>query len=116
MRLASFNVENLCNRAKALNLDNWAVGKEILTEYDKLTTILQQHVSSASCKTELLASLDKLALKQKDDAKVAILRQNRGHLLKRPTSGPVEVIADGRGDWVGWVELKTEAVNEIATQ
>jgi hypothetical protein len=37
-------------------------------------------------------------------------------LLKRPKQGPVEVVANGRGDWIGWLELKTEPVNEIATQ
>lgn len=44
-----------------------------------------------------------------------ILRPNRGHLLKRPHAGAVEVVADTRGDWIAWLELKTEAVNEIAT-
>ena len=27
-----------------------------------------------------------------------------------------EVIANGRGDWIGWLELKREAVNEDATR
>ena len=26
------------------------------------------------------------------------------------------MIADGRGDWIGWLELKKQEVNEIATQ
>jgi endonuclease/exonuclease/phosphatase family metal-dependent hydrolase len=28
----------------------------------------------------------------------------------------VEVTARGRGDWIGWLELKREAVNEVATR
>jgi endonuclease/exonuclease/phosphatase family metal-dependent hydrolase len=28
----------------------------------------------------------------------------------------VEVIANGRGDWIGWVDLKIEEVNEVATR
>ena len=28
----------------------------------------------------------------------------------------MEVVAKGREDWIGWLELKTERVNEIATQ
>jgi endonuclease/exonuclease/phosphatase family metal-dependent hydrolase len=40
----------------------------------------------------------------------------RGPFLHRPAVGPVEVVASGRGAWVGWVELITETVNELATQ
>ena len=28
----------------------------------------------------------------------------------------MQVVANGREDWIGWLELKTERVNEIATQ
>jgi len=28
----------------------------------------------------------------------------------------VQIVATGRKDWIGWLELKTERVNEIATQ
>jgi endonuclease/exonuclease/phosphatase family metal-dependent hydrolase len=36
--------------------------------------------------------------------------------LKRPKTGPIEVVANGRADWVGWLELKKEAVNDVAVQ
>ena len=42
------------------------------------------------------------------------MRQVRGHLVKRPRAGGVEVVANGRADWVGWVELTTEPVTEAA--
>jgi endonuclease/exonuclease/phosphatase family metal-dependent hydrolase len=45
-----------------------------------------------------------------------LLRQNRGKLVRRPKGGGLEIVANGRGDWVGWVELKTEQVNELAMQ
>jgi endonuclease/exonuclease/phosphatase family metal-dependent hydrolase len=45
-----------------------------------------------------------------------VLRKNRGELLKRPRIGGVAVTASGRGDWIGWVELKTEIVDEQATR
>jgi hypothetical protein len=28
----------------------------------------------------------------------------------------VEIVADGRGDWIGWIELAKEAVDETATR
>jgi hypothetical protein len=116
MRIASFNVENLFSRARALNQDTWAEGKVILDEYSKLNKLLQKPTYSATTKTSILESIAKLGLNNSDESKFVILRQNRGHLLKRPTAGPPQVIAEGRSDWIGWLELKKEAVNEIATQ
>lgn len=116
MRIASFNVENLFSRARALNQESWSEGKEILTEYSKLNTILQKPVYTPANKQAILASIGRLGLNKQDDSQFVILRQNRGHLLKRPKSGPPEVVAKGRGDWIGWLELKKEAVNEIAVE
>ena len=44
------------------------------------------------------------------------LRRSRGQLVKRPANGPAVVIATGRDDWIGWLELKREAVSAIATR
>jgi len=40
MRLASFNLESLFDRAKALNQDTIAAGKEILDKFGRLNTLL----------------------------------------------------------------------------
>ena len=34
--------------------------------------------------------------------------------LRRPAAAPVEIVADGRADWIGWVELTTEPADELA--
>ena len=114
MRIGSFNVENLFSRARALNQDTWAEGKVILDEYGKLNKLLQKPVYTANDKQKILNSLDALGLTNSDESKFVILRQNRGKLVKRGNAG-IEVVAGGRSDWVGWLELKKEAVNEIAT-
>lgn len=116
MRIASFNVENLFERARALNQDTWAEGKVILDEFSKLNKLIQKDTYSETTKKKIIDSLIALGLRNSDESKFVILRQNRGHLLKRPSSGPPQVIAEGREDWIGWLELKKEAVNEIATQ
>jgi hypothetical protein len=117
MRLASFNMENIFDRAKALNQDTIAAGKEILDKFVRLNTLLANAEYSAADKQEILEGLDELGVLKKDDGgEFVLLRQNRGKLLKRPKQGPVEVVAAGRSSWIGWLELKTEPVNEIATQ
>jgi endonuclease/exonuclease/phosphatase family metal-dependent hydrolase len=116
MRIASFNVENLFSRASAMNLASWSEGKEILAQYSRLNTLLQEPTYTQTDQEAILKGVDRLGLSRTDESEFVILRQHRGRLLKRPRSGPPEVVAEGRGSWIGWLELKTEAVNEIATQ
>src|SRR5262249_32962270 len=103
MRIASFNVENLFSRARALNQQNWAEGREVLTLYSRLNTRLQRPVYTNSDKEAILADIDRLGLSRNDESEFAILRQNRGRLLKRPKNTPTEVVAAGRDDWIGWI-------------
>lgn len=128
MRLASFNVENLFARARALNSDEWveqpgddpsrwSAGQKALNAYSQLNGILRKAVYSAADKAAILDLLATLGITRTDESDLVILRKNRGNLLRRPRdAGPIEVIATGRDDWIGWLELKKEPVNEIATQ
>jgi len=117
MKLASFNLENIFDRAKALNLATWADGKSVLEEVQKLNALLNKAVYSAPDKQKIKEGLKKVGVDKKDDAgEFVILRQNRGDLVKRPKNKPIEIVAEGRGDWIGWLELKMQAVNEIATR
>jgi len=116
MRIASFNVENLFSRARALNQETWAEGREVLAAYSRLNTRLQKPIYSNADKKAILADLAQLALNRSDESTFARLRQNRGKLIKRPPNAPPQIMAAGRGDWIGWIELKTEAVNEVATR
>jgi hypothetical protein len=117
MRLASFNLENLFDRAKAFNQDTIADGKKVLDKFGGLNKVFARPTYSPAHKRAILDGLDDLGLLKDDNAGEFVrLRQNRGKLLKRPHGGPVEVVANGRDDWIGWLELKTERVNEIATQ
>jgi endonuclease/exonuclease/phosphatase family metal-dependent hydrolase len=116
MKLASYNVENLFMRARALNAETFAEGKEILKAHADINRILGKDKYSATDKSNIVSLLDTLGLKKSDESKFAILRQNKGHLVKRPTSGPIQVVANGRDDWIGWVDLQVEQVNEVATR
>ena len=116
MRLASFNLENLFDRAKAFDLDTIAEGKAVLDKFGRLNKFFESDLYAAD-KQKILDGLKDLGVLKDDNAGEFVrLRQNRGKLLKRPKTGPVEVVANGRDSWIGWLELKTERVNEIATQ
>jgi len=115
MRIAAFNVENLFDRAKALNQDDSAVANATVKAVAELNGLFEKDRYTAANKARMLALLKQLGLLRSDQSKFVHLRKIRGALLKRPTSGAaVEVVAEGREDWIGWVEHRTEAVNEIA--
>jgi len=116
MKIASYNLENLFLRARALNGDTLAEGKAILKAHADINALFGKPSYSAADKAKIITLLDKLGLKKSDESKFAILRQNRGKLIKRPQGAPPQIVADGRSDWIGWVDLTMVEVNEIATR
>ena len=117
MKLASYNVENLFQRARAMNLPDNADGRDALKAHAEINGILNKNTYSAADKNKIIDLMKALGIDKADDGgQFAILRQNRGHLVKRPQSGGLQIVANGRGDWIGFVDLKVEAVNEVATR
>ena len=129
VRVASYNVENLFERANALNTTSWSVGKPILDAYRDVNALIMEPVYSAADKTKIRDLLVKLdiyyknadgAIRRKNtkSPKWAWLRKNRGTFDREPqdTTQDVEIIAEGRGSWIGWIELATEPTNEIGTR
>jgi endonuclease/exonuclease/phosphatase family metal-dependent hydrolase len=116
MRLASFNVENLFARPKAMDPQEGDADtrKKILAAHARVSELFDL-ASYAGVEDDILAQLDTLGLLRSDTGPYVVLRKVRGQLLRRPRQGPVELAATGRADWVGWVELKTVAVDEAAT-
>ena len=114
MRLASFNVENLFDRARAMNLKDAAEGKPILQRFAELNALLAQPSYSSADKKRMAKLIVELDLEKSDIGDFVILRRNRGGLVKRPKSGGVEIIAEGRADWVGSLELRDEPIDAQA--
>ncbi len=116
MRIASYNVENLFSRVKVMNRENWDDGRRTLNDYAQLNAIIRKDRYTAKDKVRMIELLKELGLEKSDESKLVILRQNRGKLVRRPRTGGIEIVADGRDGWIGWVELKTEPVNERAIE
>lgn len=117
MRLATFNVENMFERARAMNLGTWTDGKGVLEDFARLNKLIQKPAYTDSNKDEMLAILKRhKGLATQGESKFMLLRDIRGKFLRKPKSAPVEIAASGRADWIGWFELRTEPVKETATE
>lgn len=115
IRIGSFNVENLFERPKAMSQPMTAGGNPVLDAHARVNTLLRLTEYTADVKAEILQHLATLGLERSDSAEFAVLQQVRGRLLKRPAApAPVEVVASGRADWIGWVDLTRERVDELA--
>jgi endonuclease/exonuclease/phosphatase family metal-dependent hydrolase len=115
MKIAAFNVENLFDRAKASNLESHTASSQILKDAAALNALFEKPSYSASDKTKMLKLIEKLDLEKSDKGDFVILRRIRGKIIRRPRGDePNEIVASGRDDWIGWVELRTEPVDEIA--
>lgn len=116
MLIATFNVENMFDRAKAMNGATWAEGRPALEAHKALNDLFENPSYSSADKARMLELLKANGLLKSDEGPLMRLRKIRGQLIKRPRTGEPEIVASGRASWIGWVELKTEPVNEVATQ
>jgi endonuclease/exonuclease/phosphatase family metal-dependent hydrolase len=127
MRFASFNVENLFARPKALKLDTWEEGEPILKAFADFNTLIERVTYTLADKKRMVELLVKLEVYRVDDGGVvrrnrttnprwAWLRANRGTFDEEHEDTGIEIVANSRYDWIGWVELATEPVDEISTQ
>jgi len=114
-RLATFNVENLFERPKVMNLSSWSAGQETLNDYNALNSLLNNETYSEEDKKRMLVLLEKHGLlsTRPNDTYLDLVKI-RGQLFKLKRGQPPEIVAKGRSDWVGWVELKKDAINDEA--
>jgi hypothetical protein len=89
MRIAAFNVENLFERARALNQDEWvdepgadpsrwSAGRKALDAYSKLNALLRRSAYSAADKAVIVELLKSLGLERSDESKLVVLRGRAG--------------------------------------
>jgi len=115
-RLASFNVENMFDRPKAMSRDASEQAPAVLAAHARVNQLVSLEVYDDDSKAELLAQLEVLGLLRADSSKYALLRKIRGRFLTRRRTGETIIAAAGRASWVGWVELTTEPVSELSSR
>lgn len=116
MRIASYNVENLFRRAKALDPSQRARNKPILEAYAQLTRLLESPVYSPQVKADIVDLLRLLRIDRRDDGPFVRLRRNKGSLGAATEGQTGRSSRQGRSSWIGWLELETEAVDADATR
>ncbi len=129
VRIASFNVENLFARPRAFNTADWSIGRPALDAYREVNALFANAAYSPANKQrirDLLVVLDiyyvnsngAVRRRQTQFPRWAWLRRNRGSFDRQPNDPTqnVQIIANGRADWIGWVELAKEPTNETSTR
>jgi hypothetical protein len=92
MRLATFNVENMFERVKAMNMATWAEGRDVLEDFQRLSELIQLDVYTDTMKSELLTIMKRhRGLTTQGESKYLRLRDIRGKLLRKPANKPVEI-------------------------
>ena len=124
MRIAAYNVENLFSRPRALNQPE-PIAAAVLRAHARVNELFEREVYTAAVKAEILQLLGQLDLLRDDGdatrpSTYALLRRIRGRLLRRPQNDPdgseVTVVAGGRSDWTGWVDLITDRITVTAIE
>lgn len=116
-KVASFNVENLFSRARALNKETTGETTAILKKVDEFQGLIRKAAYSAADKARIFqlygGDVDGVALKDYIE-----VRENRGKLFKRSGTAAVSVHAEtnGSADWDGSVEFKREKFTEVTRQ
>ncbi len=110
MRVATYNVENLFSRISAMAGSDETKNAAVLEDVATLEKLIALPVYSDADKTQILQLLKKH--KALGSSGPFFLQQTRRSLVS--TAG--KIVADGRGDWMGWIEWRRELVGAPAIE
>ncbi|HWN96345.1 MAG TPA: endonuclease/exonuclease/phosphatase family protein [Methylomirabilota bacterium] len=117
-RIATYNVNNLFRRTALLQLEGFsAAAKKVLDDITKLNLLLERPVYDAAAKADIKALLEKYEFQRSTKKTWFTINIVKGKLYsvkKNPTR--IEVVANGRAEWVGWVELVREDVSGVSVE
>ena len=109
MRVATYNVENLFSRVRAMAVGDPAKSRVVLEDVAELQALIEQPSNSDTGKERMLTLLKKHnAL---GETGPIFLQETRKRLVWKG-----KIIAEGRGDWVGWIEWRRSLIENSAIQ
>ncbi|MEM9017197.1 MAG: endonuclease/exonuclease/phosphatase family protein [Verrucomicrobiota bacterium] len=80
----------------------------------ELNSLFEKDVYSESDQERMIELVEQLEFNKYNEGPLALVRKIRGAIFRRPQTGGIQVVAKGRDSWIGWAELKTAPVDEIA--
>ncbi|MBI2516624.1 MAG: endonuclease/exonuclease/phosphatase family protein [Opitutae bacterium] len=117
LRIATYNLNNLFRRPKLLQLAGFsAEAKPVLEDIDQLTTLLARDNYTGSTGQAIVALLTKYGFASGKGNPWFDLNQAKGKLFSVSKQKVLSLKVAGRGDWIGWVELTSESVDDEATR
>jgi hypothetical protein len=87
-----------------------AAGRQAFEDCDELNALFEESVYSTAKKKKIRSLLRRLGLANSDHSSLAILHRTSGELLRRTKNGRIDILAMGRSDWEGRVELTEKAL------
>lgn len=118
MRLGSFNVENMFERPRTMSTRNGKQGDTGLQDYYFLNRLISKDVYLPADKARMLEIMRRHEglLGPSRCSDLIRLRDIRGRLFNLEEGKPVQITVKGRKDWIGWFELLTAPIDEVATE
>jgi endonuclease/exonuclease/phosphatase family metal-dependent hydrolase len=119
-KIATYNVNNLFRRPALLQLEGFsAAAKKVLDDIVRLNILLEEPIYDAAIKVKIQALLEKYDFQRKTKKPWFTINEAKKKLLRiktQPAPARVEIVAAGRADWVGWVDLVREGVSAASTE
>lgn len=117
IRLATYNLNNLFRRPKLLQLPGFSpVAKAVLTDVDRLTNLLASDDYTGQTGQDIIALLTKYGFASGKGNPWFEINQAKGKLYSVSKQKVLTLKVASRGEWIGWVELKTEEVDDESTR
>jgi endonuclease/exonuclease/phosphatase family metal-dependent hydrolase len=114
MKIASYNLNNLFERPRVFELDGLSKkAASILNDYYRLVQLLAKE--SYTRDEAEICHIIQAHIETKASEKYFEIIQVKEKLYTK-SKGRIKLKAAGKNDWLGWVELIKQEVNEIATQ
>src|SRR5215213_2229002 len=119
IRIATYNLNNLFERAKILDLDSSAdfsaKTKEVLTDVSRLCTLLEKKSYEGNTGDEIKTLLSKYFINDKfKKENYFTINEIRGKLFSITKTKKIELKAKGKDDWLGFVAFTKVRTNDKA--